>query len=152
MKKKPKKTKKESFDLVKTDFFSNPFESFFRPFEMPNVESLFKPMTLPKTDITDKGKEIEVTADLPGIDKKDIKITINKNVLEIHAEKKEEKKTEKKSYYSHERSYSGFYRKYALPASIDTKKVKCSFSNGVLKITLQKIKETEETPKVITLK
>lgn len=121
-------------------FFLNPFESFF------------KPVNLPSTDIVDKGKSLQVTVDLPGIEKKDIKITVQKNFLEIYAEKKNESKIKKKNYFAQERSYSGYHRKIALPTSIDSNKTKVEFKNGVLKIELPKLKKTEDKPKVITLK
>lgn len=139
-----KKVSKESkFDLMETnndDFFANPFENFFKPLHMPN------------TDIEDKGKELEVNIDLPGIDKKDIKINVQKNFLEVNAEKKNERTHEKQNFFAQERSFSGFYRRYVLPSSVDANKTKCDFKNGVLKITLPKLKQEKEKPKLITLK
>lgn len=138
----PMKSKKDNFDLVdmEDDFFKNPFESFF------------KPLSLPNTDIEDKGKELEVNIDLPGIDKKDIKINVQKNFLEVNAEKKNERVHDKKNFFAQERSFSGFYRRYVLPSSVDVNKTNCDFKNGVLKITLPKLKQEKEKPKLITLK
>ena len=138
----PVKSKKENFDLVnmEDDFFRNPFEGFFKPLQLPN------------TDIENKGKELEVTVDLPVIDKKDIKINVQKNFLEINAEKKNERTHEKQNFFAQERSFSGFYRRYVLPSSVDVNKTNCDFKNGVLKITLPKLKQEKEKPKLITLK
>ncbi len=138
-----KQANEKQYDVVNTmkdDFFTNPFESFFKPLNSPN------------TDIEDKGKELEVNVDLPGIDKKDIKINVQRNFLEINAEKKTERVSDRQNFFAQERSFSGFYRRYVLPSSVDANKTVCDFHNGVLKITLPKLKQEKEKPKLITLK
>jgi len=133
------KTTPKEEDFFEVDFY-NPFDNFFKPIHVPN------------TDIEDKGKELEVVIDLPGIDKKDIKINVQKNFLEINAERKLERKSEKKNYFSQERSFSGFYRRFVLPTSVDANKTQCSYNNGVLKISLPKLQEKKDKVKTITLK
>lgn len=147
---KTKKAVKKTIKKLPTHRnFSEDFNDFFA---MSPFESFFKPIDFPSSDIIDNGKTLEVTIDLPGINKKDIKITVQKNFLEVKAEKKIESKTKKQNYFAQERSYSGYYRRFVLPVSVDSNKTKCDFSNGVLKITLPKLKETKDKAKVITLK
>lgn len=101
-------------------------------------------------DVEDKKKEIVITAELPGIDKKDIKVSVKEDVVEIKAERKFEKEEKKKNYYRKERSYSGFYKKLTLPSPINPDKAKSSFKNGVLTITLPKLKQVKKK-KILSL-
>ena len=95
----------------------------------------------PAADVYEKGNNIIAEVDLPGIDKKNIKVNITNDYVEIKAEKNEEKKqnNKKKGFYSLERSYVGFHRKLPLPAKIDSKKSEAEYKDGVLKITMPKI-------------
>jgi HSP20 family protein len=106
----------------------------------------------PAVDIVDKKGEIEVTAELPGVDKKDVAVNVQEDRIEIRAQQKAEKEVKKKDYYQHERSYCAFYRAFALPALVDPNKAKTSFSNGVLKINLPKLKQIQKKSKTIYLK
>ncbi len=117
---------------------------FFDQFKINFFNKNFKE---PALDIIDKNNEVEITAELPGIDKKDLIIKIEKDNVEIRAEKKQEKEVKKKDYYKHERSYSGFHRAFTLPAVVDPKKAKTEFKNGVLKITLPKAKKVVKKKK-----
>lgn len=92
----------------------------------------------PQVDITDKDKEILVTAELPGIDEKDIDISLSKDRLTIRGEKKEEKENKGSGFYSMERSFGSFTRDIPLPCTIDTDKVEATYKKGVLTITLPK--------------
>jgi len=100
-----------------------------------------KKLSAPKISIEDKKNKIEITAELPGIDKKDIKTKIEKNRMEIKAEQKKEKEIKKKDFYKKERSYSGYYRSFTLPETVEPGKAKKIFKNGVLKITIPKAKK-----------
>lgn len=94
----------------------------------------------PRTDIENKAKTIEITAEMPGINQKDIKISIEKNRIEIKAEQKEKTEIKKKNFYRQERSYTGFYRAFNLPTAVNPKKTKTTLKNGLLKIVMQKEK------------
>lgn len=104
----------------------------------------------PRVDVTETEKEIKVTAELPGMDDKDIDVSLTKDTLTIKGEKKEEKEDKGKDYYRAERSYGSFSRTIALPAEIDADKVKADFKKGVLTVTMPKtaeaIKETKKIP------
>ncbi len=97
----------------------------------------------PYVDVVDRDNDVVVTADLPGVDKKDIKIDVRDNVLEISAQRKIEKEEKEDGFLRHERRFSQFYRAIRLPAPVDKSKAKASFNNGVLEITLPKTKKAE---------
>lgn len=144
--------KKPKLEIIEN---KNPFNDLIdleKNFFSNDLMSLFGKINLPSTDIINKKDSVELTADLPGVDKKDIKICINKDSVEISAEKKFEKNTTEKDYYKQERTYSGYHRVISLPAIVDQNKVECDFKNGTLKITLKKLKDSKEKPKMITLK
>jgi HSP20 family protein len=97
----------------------------------------------PYVDVVDRNNDIVVTADLPGVDKKDIKIDVRDNVLEISAQRKTEKEEKEGGFLRHERRFNQFYRAIRLPALVDKSKAKASFNNGVLEITLPKTEKAE---------
>ena len=101
---------------------------------------------LPSMDVTESDKEIEIAAELPGLERKDVDISIEDNVLTIRGEKKierEEKDEKNKNYRLAERSYGVFYRVLELPNGIDPSKVQATMSNGVLKIKIPKPTRSE---------
>lgn len=105
----------------------------------------------PLVDIEEKKNELIVNAELPGIEKKDIKVIVEEDKIELKAERKEEKEEKKKNFYRKERSYSGFYKAFSLPARIDPQKAKYSFKDGIFKIMLPKTKQLGKK-KVLLLK
>jgi len=98
---------------------------------------------MPYVDVVDRGNDIVVTADMPGVDKKDIKINIRGDMLDISAERRAELEKKEKGYLRHERSYSRYFRSIRLPAAVDRNNAKASFNNGVLEVTLPKTEKTE---------
>jgi len=104
----------------------------------------------PLVDVIDKKDEIIVKAELPGVDKKDVKISLIENTLTIRGERKEEQEVKKEDYYCCERVQGSYSRTIALPVGIDKTKVKASFTNGILEIALPKIEEIK--PKEIEIK
>ncbi len=106
----------------------------------------------PSVDVEDKKNGFVVTADLPGVDKKDIDVTVEEDRVELKAEKKTKKEEKKKDYYRQERSYSGFYRTIPLPAEVVPDKAKSKFDNGVLKLTLPKVKKIKKNSKKLSVK
>ncbi len=104
-------------------------------------------MNMPSMDVRQHGNDIVVTADMPGVDRGDIKIDVRDNrILEISAQKKTEQKAgeEKEGYLRQERRYMGYYRSITLPAEVDRSKAKASYNNGVLEITLPMMAKAEE--------
>lgn len=101
----------------------------------------------PRLDVSETEKEIEVIADLPGLEKKDIEISLDNDVLVIKGERKEEYKETDKHVHRMERRYGAFCRALRLPVEVKSDKIEASFKNGELKITLPK---SEEAIKKIT--
>lgn len=112
------------------------------PFGNSEATELFNFSTLnniPKIDVVDRDKEIYVEAELPGIEKKDIDVSVANRQLVIRAKTCHEEKEEKGNYLRREISKKEFYRSVVLPtADIDESKTKSSFKNGVLKLTIPK--------------
>jgi HSP20 family protein len=93
---------------------------------------------MPSMDVAETDNEIEITAELPGLEQKDIDISVDDNVLTIRGEKKVEHEQKDKDYRVTERAYGVFYRALELPKGIDPSSIKATMSNGVLKITIPK--------------
>jgi HSP20 family protein len=92
----------------------------------------------PSMEVTETDKEIEVSTELPGMDEKDVEISVANDILTIRGEKRAEKEEKKKSYRLIERSYGSFERSLALPPGLNADAVKAKMSKGVLKVTLPK--------------
>lgn len=125
------------------DSFLKPFESIDRALE--DLFSMPVSMTgiskMPAVDMKETEKEIIVSVDLPGVDKKDIKLDLTENSLAISCERNESREEkEKGGYHMKEQIYGRFYRQFNLPAAVNTKDARASYKNGVLKINLQKQK------------
>lgn len=130
-------------DVARSD---NPFISLQR-----EIDRLFTDFTsnfpafgngradlLPSMDVTETDKDIEITAELPGLEEKDVQINISDNLLTIRGEKKAEKEEKDKNYRLVERSYGSFERTLQLPAGINADAIKASIAKGVLKVTVPK--------------
>lgn len=92
----------------------------------------------PAVDIIDEKDDIRVRADLPGMKKEEIEVSVNNDTLSIKGEKKEEKEIKEKDYVRSERYYGAFQRSFTLPAGVDPQKVNAAYKDGVLEITLPK--------------
>lgn len=93
---------------------------------------------VPAIDMHEDDKNLYITAELPGIEKDDIKISLHNDVLTISGEKKREEKKENENYYHLEMCYGAFNRSITLPVEVDSDRVEANFKNGVLKIQLAK--------------
>lgn len=104
---------------------------------------------VPQMDVRSTEKAIVITAELPGLEEKDIDVSLEDNVLRIKGEKKQESETKEEDYYKMERAYGAFHREIALPADgLDIKKAEASFKNGVLRIRLPKAEQKTKTKKI----
>ena len=99
----------------------------------------------PAVDMIDGKDEIVLRADLPGVEEKDIEVTVQDGSLTIRGERKEEQEEKKDNYYFSERSYGAFTRTLTLPAGVERDKVKATFTKGVLEVHLPKAKEATGT-------
>ena len=102
-------------------------------------------------DVHDDGKSLTIEADLPGIDEKDVELTLSNGVLSIKGERKSEREEKKADYYVSERSYGSFHRSLRLPEGVDESSLKASFEKGVLKIVAQKKPEALKPEKRIEI-
>ncbi len=92
----------------------------------------------PRVDVSEDEKEVKISAELPGMDAKEVKIEATKDTLRISGEKKEEVEKKEASYHRVERSWGKFQREFALPSEVDPERVDARFKNGVLTVTLPK--------------
>jgi len=95
-------------------------------------------MLMPSTDVTETDKEIEITAELPGLEEKDVQVNFADGVLTIRGEKKAEKEEKDKNYRLVERSYGSFERSIALPEGVKPEDVKATIAKGVLTVKVPK--------------
>jgi HSP20 family protein len=129
------------------------FESFWNRFD-----GSFADIGLPsganslRSDVVETDDGIEVTVELPGMDQKDVEVTLTGDMLVVKGEKKVERQDKKKGYYLSERSYGAFHRSVALPPGVDTEKVDASFKNGVLTVKLPHSAEAKAKAKRIEVK
>jgi len=106
----------------------------------------------PAVDVAETEKGYEVTAELPGLDEKNIEVKFSDGILTIKGEKQEEKEEKKKDYYLSERSYGSFQRSFQVPDGVDTDKIEASFKKGVLTVSLPKSVEAQKAEKKIAVK
>ena len=106
----------------------------------------------PRMDMAETDDSIEITAELPGVDEKDLDVSVEGDVLVIKGEKKSESEEKNKDYHVVERSYGSFRRSIRLPGVVDADKVKAAFEKGVLKITLPKPPEAKQNRRRIKVK
>jgi len=111
-----------------------------------------KPFVMPSIDVKETDKAVEVEAELPGVDEKDVQVTFEDGVLTIKGEKKTQKEESKAGYRVSERSYGSFVRTLDLPSGIDADKISADCAKGVLKITLPKLAEARSKAKKIEIK
>jgi HSP20 family protein len=119
------------------------YDRFFEPDFMPPASVFGKGKWGPKLDVSEGRKDIIVKAEVPGIEAKDLDISIDGRLLNIRGEKKQEQTEEDETYYRVERSYGYFNRTIELPAEVDPNKVDAGYKKGILKIKLRKTKSPE---------
>jgi HSP20 family protein len=108
--------------------------------------------TAPAVDIVESDKAYEITAELPGMDEKNIEVNVASGGLTIKGEKREEKEEKKKDYCLSERHYGSFERYFRLPEGVDADKIEASFKKGVLTVMLPKKPEAQKPTKKIDVK
>ena len=101
----------------------------------------------PAVDIKEDDKSFTLLADIPGVDPKDIEVTMDNNVLTVKGERQSEKKTEEENYKRVERQYGAFYRRFTLPDSADAENIEAHSEHGVLKVTIPK-KEVAQSRRI----
>jgi HSP20 family protein len=107
---------------------------------------------VPQLDVTEDDKAFHVGIELPGMDEKDVDVTLSDRVLTIRGEKKEEKEQKEKDFFRRERAYGSFRRTLEVPSEVDAGKIEASFRKGVLTIDLPKTQEAQQKVKHISVK
>ncbi len=97
----------------------------------------------PSVDIAEGKDDFTVRVELPGIDRKDVKVTVQDNVLMIQGEKKQETETKERNFHRVERSFGSFARHFRLPSLVKADKIEAQYKDGVLTITLPKSEEAK---------
>ena len=103
----------------------------------------------PAVDIFETENEIMVQAELPGVDRKDLTLNLENNVLTLKGERRFEKETKQENYHRIERSYGAFSRAFSIPAIVDEEKIRADYKEGILKIALPKKEQVK--PKQIKI-
>ncbi len=142
------------------DVFSAMRDEMERVFERaehgwPRWPALFKrdgESMVPELDVRENTNAITVEAELPGVDEKDVTVTLANGVLTIKGEKKSEKEEKSDNYYLAERSFGSFERSIRLPDTVDDAKVEAKFDKGVLKVTAAKKPEAVQAERKIEIK
>jgi HSP20 family protein len=93
----------------------------------------------PSVDILEKENEILIKAELPGVESRDVAVTLDNNVLTIKGERHLEKDVKKESYHRMERTYGSFFRSFSLPNTVDTGNVRAEYKDGLLTLALPKL-------------
>ena len=107
---------------------------------------------MPAVDVTETDKGYEISAELPGIDEKNVEVKFADGVLTIKGEKQEEKEEKRKDYYLQERSFGSFRRSFQVPDGVDADKIEATFKKGVLTVMLPKSAQAQKTEKKIAVK
>jgi len=138
-------------DRLQREFnLQNLLDPYAREVEGEDYSNVVTSRWRPAVDIKEEDDCFVIYADLPGVDPKDIEITMDKGVLTLKGERSEEKKEEHEGYKRVERVSGSFYRRFSLPDTADAERIEAKGKNGVLEITLPKHEKVQ--PRKITVK
>ena len=141
-------------DVKRTAPLTHSMEEFFEDFSPRRWMETFEPFGLKwpmgidsersfRVDILDREKELIVRAELPGVEKDDVEVTISGDRLTIEAEREFEEEESKDTFYRHELGYGELMRIIALPVDVDTEHIKAELKDGILKVVLPKTQAAE---------
>jgi HSP20 family protein len=134
----------EEMDRMFEDFLSR---GWMRPlrWELPSWGEMAKPFEgkMPKVDVIERDDEVVVKAEIPGVDKKDLDVSVTENSVTIKGTTSHEEKEEKGDYFRSEISRGAYARTVGLPAYVDADKAKASFKDGVLELKLPKVEKAK---------
>ncbi len=130
-------------DMVKKMWFDFPFHNLREDMDIG---------WSPRLDVSETENGLEIVADLPGMEKKDIHVSLDGDLLTIKGDKKEEKETKDKQYHTIERRSGSFYRAVRLPIEVEKDKIEAGFKDGVLTLKLPKSKAAKEKIAQIEIK
>lgn len=131
------------------DLLNTNIRRFFDDF--PTTTQEFSSTYHPRIDIYEDDKKIYFEAEVPGISKKDLNISVHDNVLTVTGEKKKELEQKGKNFFRSERSYGSFTRSFTLPDEVNTEKIEAKFNDGILKIEIEKALPKKPEERVISI-
>jgi HSP20 family protein len=151
---RPFESLRREVDRLFEDFTLNPFRL---PLRRPafDLEPFWQPdswVAMPAMDLVERHEAFEMTAELPGLDEKNIEVNVANGVLTVKGQKEEDKAEEKEDFHLRERRFGSFSRSVRVPDTVDADKIEASFKNGVLKVTLPKKPEAQKPVKKIEVK
>jgi HSP20 family protein len=151
---RPFESLRDEIDHIFDDFGRGLWQPFGRPLFSGEAPLRRSPIqaTMPAVDVVESEKSYEITAELPGMDEKNIEVRMADGILTIKGEKQEEKEEKKKGYYLQERHFGSFERSFEVPESVDADRIDASFKKGVLTLTLPKKVEAQKPAKKIEVK
>ena len=136
-------TPRKDIDKFFDEYFDEPFKKFIHE-RFPRFENLTRfGLISPSLDMYEKDDEIVVKAELPGIEKDKINISVSEGVLTLKGEVKKEKEVKEEDYFYSERSFGSFARSITLPTKVQEKKVDAKYADGILEIRLPKAPEAK---------
>lgn len=106
---------------------------------------------MPSVDVSETGREVTVSVELPGMESKDVSVEVDENAVTLRGEKKEEHEEKRGSWLRREARYGSFHRVVPLPAGVDGDKAKARFHNGVLSVSLPKRPEVQKDRKRVVI-
>ena len=139
--------------LVRWQEIEDIFDRYTRAVGQPRVgnqEVVASGDWAPRVDIAENDKAFLIKAEIPEVNKEDVKVTIDNGVLTIRGERKQEKEEKGKKFHRVERYYGSFARSFTLPDNVDETKIKASFKDGMLNLQIQKTEKAK--PKAIEIK
>jgi HSP20 family protein len=151
---RPFESLRREVDRLFEDFTLNPFRLPLRrpAFDLEPFWQVESWVAEPAIDLVERDNAFEMTAELPGLDEKNIEVNAANSVLTIKGQKEEEKVEKKEDYHLRERRFGSFARSVRVPETVDMDKIEASFKNGVLKVTLPKTLEAQKPVKKIEVK
>ena len=145
----PFESLRREIDRLFEDFGMGPWQLPLRRFSLGGHETW---PAVPVVDFTDTEKAYEITAELPGLDEKNVEVKVADGTMTIKGEKQDEREEKKKDYYLRERNFGSFERVFQVPEGVDTNKIQATFKKGVLTVTLPKKPEAQKSPQKIEVK
>ena len=136
----PMRASEREIDRAFRDFFHWPRLREMEPFAFPRDLR----MQVPSLDVYEEKSDVVVKAEMPGMSKDDIDITLSDSTLTLKGEKKKEEEVKEKDYYRCERQYGSFYRTVELPSEVKSDGVKATFKDGILEVRLAKSAESKK--------
>ena len=150
----PFESLRQEIDRLFNDFG----QGFWRPFGRslfahdPLFQREMRLTTMPAVDVIESEKAYEVTAELPGMDEKNIEVKVANGVLTIRGEKAEDKEEKNKDFHMRERRFGAFERAFRIPEIVDMDKIEATFKKGVLMVKMPKTAEAQKPVKKIAVK